>query len=259
MIIRFTGGMGNQMFQYAYGRSRSIRNGEPFKYFFVHYRGDTNRKYELGIFNIKGKKINGIFPNFLVKLSNYFHFNILNIKYGYWQNPKYFSNYEDEIRKDFQFIRPLDRKNLNILKQIENTDSVSVHIRRGDYILDIKNDGFHAVCPPSYCKVAVNYIKERIENPKFFVFSDDPKWVKNNLKIDNTTYIDWNRGDMDYKDMQLMSHCKHNIIANSSFSWWGAWLNQNPNKMVIAPKRWFNAKQAKSEVKDMIPKKWIKL
>jgi len=168
MIIRLTGGLGNQMFQYAYGRSWSIKNKKPFKYFFVYYRGDTKRKYELDIFNVKGKKINNIFPNILVKISDFLKVNIPSIKYGNWQSSKYYSNCEKEIREDFQFIKPLDEKNTNVLRKIETTNSISVHIRRGDYISDNKTNKFHGICSPKYFQKAIDYLNQRIENPKYF-------------------------------------------------------------------------------------------
>jgi hypothetical protein len=259
MIIKLTGGLGNQMFQYAYGRSISIEKGVPLKYYFVHHLGDTNRQYELGTFDIKGKKICGLIPEMLRKVGFFFSLGSLHIVSGYWQSEKYFIRYEKEIRKDFQFKKPLDKKNNKVLNEIKRTDSVSVHVRRGDYISDEITNAYHGAPPQSYYEDSVSYIKKSIKNPKFFVFSDEPEWVKNNLIIKGAKYIDWNKGRDTFKDLWLMSYCKHNIIANSSFSWWGAWLNTNPRKIVIAPKKWFENKEAQIKIGNkIIPKEWLK-
>ena len=171
-----------------------------------------------------------------------FNPNILNLKHaayldGYWQTEKYFKPIEQVIRKDFTFRNPLDKKNKALLLNITKTNSISIHIRRGDYV----NHALHGnICNENYYKIATNYIQEKTDNPVFFVFSDDPNWCKKHLHLQNSTFIDWNTGRDSYRDMQLMSHCKHNIIANSSFSWWAAWLNINPDKIVIGPDRWVN-------------------
>lgn len=260
IVIKLTGGLGNQMFQYAYGRSESIRKKQPLSYYFIHHRGDTNRQYELNVFNIKGKKIDGFYSEIFLKVGHILKLSYPHIISGYWQSEKYFIKHENEIRKDFQFKKPLDKKNKKVLEQIKNTNSVSIHIRRGDYVSNKKTNQFHGVCSLSYYKEAINYFKKRIENPKFFVFSDDPEWVKENLKKEGAIYINWNKGEDSYKDIQLMSRCKHNIIANSSFSWWGAWLNDNLEKMVIAPKKWFNDKEAQIKAGgEIVPKTWIKI
>lgn len=259
IIVELAGGLGNQMFQYAYSRSLSIKARTSFKYFFFHHLGNVNRQYELGVFNLKGTRINGLFPELVLIIFRHFHMNSPSIISGYWQSEKYFSDYEKEIREEFRFVKPLDKKNLNILKRIEKTNSVSIHIRRGDYASDKRTNQFHGVCTLSYYQKAISYIKRRTANPKFFIFSDEPEWVKDHLKIDCATFIDRNKGYKSYIDMQLMSFCKHNIIANSSFSWWGAWLNSNPDKIVIAPKKWFENNEAQKNSKDILPRAWIKI
>ena len=136
--------------------------------------------------------------------------------------------------------------------------SVCIHIRRGDYVEDIITNQFHGVCNLDYYYRSIEYIASKIKNPYFFVFSDDPLWVKQNLILKYPCdYIDQNFGKKDYEDMRVISKCKHNIIANSSFSWWGAWLNINPNKIVIAPKNWFKSKAINT--KDLIPESWFKI
>lgn len=156
---------------------------------------------------------------------------------GYWQNSKYVDEVEEQVRKAFFFPDVSDDKNKEIIKYIKENESVSLHVRCGDYI---NNASLGGICNQDYYSKAISVIKDKVDNCKFIVFSDDVEWVKNNLDLpSDSTYVDWNKGKDSYIDMQLMSYCKHNIIANSSFSWWGAWLNSNPNKTVVMPKKWF--------------------
>ena len=177
---------------------------------------------------------------------------------GFWQSDKYFLKYESEIRKDFSFPSFTDRVNINLLSEIINSNSVSIHIRRGDYIQMNSAIESHPLCSIKYYQSAISKIKEIIEKPKFYFFSDDIEWVKNQFfSVENAIFVNHNKGKDSYKDMQLMANCKHNIIANSSFSWWGAWLNPNPKKIVIAPKNWF--KDTSIDTSDLIPSTWIRL
>lgn len=287
IVSQLTGGLGNQMFQYALGRTLAYRNGGKFGYYFQNPYGVVSpRAFALKIFKLNGVllsnheyliKLNGdkkpiklikqLFklpvqkPYLLVSEKNFkFDNSIFDLKdniilSGYWQSEKYFVNIKKEILKDFIFkTSELGVRNRMLLKAILYNNSISIHIRRGDYVSDKNTNQFHGVLSPHYYKSAIEIIKKRIKKPMFFFFSDDPQWAKKNLKIDNSVYIDWNTGQDSWKDMALMSHCKHNIIANSSFSWWGAWLNQNDNKTVIGPKRWFQDKSI--DTQDLIPKKW---
>lgn len=184
-------------------------------------------------------------------------FNNLDYYYydGYFQNEKYFKDYRDEILKLFSLNETLDEKNQAILDNILQTNSVSIHVRRGDYVTLKSANDFHGVCTLDYYKKAIKYISKRIKNPHFFLFSDDIGWVMDNLKTDYPfTVIDFNplKGWM---DMNLMKNCKHNITANSSFSWWSAWLNDNPDKIVIAPEKWILQKSKCN----IIPKNWVKM
>jgi hypothetical protein len=158
---------------------------------------------------------------------------------GYWQNELYFRNYEEIIRSSYKFKKDLNNQNREMLNMIKRKNSVSIHIRRGDYV-GVKL--WENICDVQYYVNAISCIKNRITNPMFFIFSDDVTWCRANLNSlvvpDEVVYVDWNKGVDSYIDMQLMSKCKHNIIANSSFSWWGAWLNTNQDKIVIAPRIW---------------------
>ncbi len=176
---------------------------------------------------------------------------------GYWQSEKYFMGFSDEIRANFTFKLPLSIKNNEISTHISQVNAVSLHVRRGDYANSPKTTATHGLCSLDYYRAAIDYVTAHVIQPHFFVFSDDIAWVKANLNIDSSVFfIDHNTNQESYNDMRLMSLCKHNIIANSSFSWWGAWLNQNTEKIVIAPKQWFSKP---TDASDLIPAGWIRL
>jgi Glycosyl transferase family 11 len=194
----------------------------------------------------------------------YFHYwyGIKNIPcdsylMGYWQSEQYFADIANIIREDFTFKLPMSQQNAELAKQINQVNAVSLHIRRGDYANNPETMATYGLCSLDYYKEAIRYIVERVNAPHFFIFSDDINWVKNNLKIDYPyQYVDHNHGTESYNDMRLMSLCKHHIIANSSFSWWGAWLNRNPEKLVVAPQKWF---ANELNVDDLFPRGWITL
>ena len=177
---------------------------------------------------------------------------------GYWQSERYFSDAADRVRKEFSFRNPPVGKNAEILNEVAACNSVSLHVRRGDYVTNPVTNATHGVCSLDYYYRAIDYIRERVSTPTFFLFSDEPKWVRENLELGGSaTVIDHNDPDAGCEDLRLMSHCQHHIIANSSFSWWGAWLNPNLNKIVVAPERWFS--DAMRDVSDLIPATWMKL
>lgn len=285
IITKLKGGLGNQMFQYAVGRSLAEKNNINFAMDLSGYKNqnpkDTPRDYSLGIFNVlekfasaedikkyklnkwekKIRKILGINKGYVIEKNQEFDEQVLKIKDnayldGYWQCEKYFLDIKDIIYKDFSLKNPLPEKVKDIEKQISETNSISIHIRRGDYITNKNAQQHHGSCGLEYYKQAVEIIEEETEFPHFFVFSDDIEWCKENVKADKISYV--SDGNMkDYEEMYLMAKCKHNIIANSSFSWWGAWLNQNPDKIVIAPKKWLN--NPKINTDDIVPKTWLKI
>ncbi|MBD2700675.1 alpha-1,2-fucosyltransferase [Spirosoma sp. BT702] len=266
------GGLGNQMFAYAFYHSlkkRKLRslviinpllsetqhNGYEIQKIFpdtdnVKYEVYNNRNFNI-IKKILFKEIEqtnvGYFDSFI---NNNYPFLIYK---GFWQSELYFAPCEKEIRKIFKFNNALvsDITNTTLI-EIQNTNSVSIHIRRGDYI---GNSELGDVCSIEYYKESIKYISQKTNNPVFYIFSDDTEWVRNNFEGFSYTLVDWNKGNSSWQDMYQMSHCKHNIIANSSFSWWGAWLNNNPDKLVIAPKKWFNHLPDN----DIVPQSWIRL
>jgi hypothetical protein len=177
---------------------------------------------------------------------------------GYWQSENYFKSQEAQIRNDFRFRFPLTGKNEYWEQLINSTNAISLHVRRTDMINNPDIVKTHGSCGLDYYLEAANRISDGLEQPVFFIFSDDPEWCKENLHLSwPVHYIDNNQGDLAYIDMQLMSMCKHHVIANSSFSWWGAWLNTSNSKRVIAPKRWF-ADNTK-DTSDLIPSGWIRI
>ncbi len=178
---------------------------------------------------------------------------------GYFQNEKYFENITESIRKNFKFANIEGDKNKYIVSQLEKEKSVSIHIRKGDGYATWPE--FKGTCPPEYYKRAVDYLRERQSGLTFYVFTDSVDWVKSNMGwLDDYTLVDWNPcvGWGNHFDMQLMSYCKHNIIANSTYSWWGAWLNSNDAKVVIAPAEWFNLCKKIRTQSDIVPDSWIK-
>ena len=288
-IVRITAGLGNQMFQYALYRAL-IEQGKEV-YLDISDSVDRNKPdlYQLkSIFPIIEQlaireeidrfKINitdlRLYERMRRKLTlmmslpykryvekKYYNYDkrIFNLKGdyyldGYWQSEKYFSCIGKKIREEFKFIPEIVSHNMITLNQVRMTESVSIHIRRGDYV---KHPWHGGICDLEYYQKAIKLMKNKVNNPFFFIFSDDPGWCKENLLVHNSVFIDWNHGLDSFKDMQLMSNCRHNIIANSSFSWWGAWLNTSPDKIVIAPSRWLN--NTTYDHPDIVPYGWIKL
>lgn len=284
------GGLGNQMFQYAAGRRLVEKLGVKLKLDIEVFKDYTLRKYELGVFNIQecfatveeietltvAKR--GIVEKVLDRLfkrpirlpsgyiaEKYFVFDpsILQLQDqvyldGYWQSEKYFTEIETVIREEFTIKHPQTDKNKALSDSIKSSDSVSVHIRRGDYVNNPDTNSLHGVCGIDYYQRCIDFIITKVVNPHFFIFSDDPEWVKNNLKIEyESTVVEHNGTEKCYEDLLLLSQCKHHIIANSTFSWWGAWLSENPEKIVIAPKKWF--KKEDVNTKDLIPEGWIRI
>lgn len=290
IIVKFMGGMGNQLFQYAAGRAVALKNGAELKIDITGYENQdaiiTPREYSLQPFNIQEnfasqeeiEKIKGSLSgrmNLILqkigfsKKNSYFvepkfSFNpeMLEIGknaylQGYWQSEKYFKNIREIICKEFALKNEYNIEEKEITKEIKSCKAVSLHIRRGDYVSSATTSKFHGICSLEYYAKAVAHMIGNLDDLKFFIFSDDIEWVKENLKIDAPKTFVSDGKLKDYEELILMSYCRHNIIANSSFSWWGAWLNNNPEKIVIGPKNWFVDKSV--DTSDVIPETWIKL
>lgn len=283
------------MFQYAFGRALSCKlNTEVVvdSSFFNNINDEVTTKRELDICNFQVTLREVSIPDLkslkpfryrivnaiLYKLglnclqnSHYFFENqigynrsISRIKNncfisGYWQSYKYFNEFDEIIRNDFSFPSISNSNTLNVYSKINNSNSVSIHIRRGDFLNNSLNN-IHAVCSLDYYNSAVKFIQSTEFNPFFFIFSDDIEWAKVNFKLEsNCFFVDGSISKSSFQDLQLMSVCKHNIIANSSFSWWAAWLNANPKKVVVAPKLWYNDNNLNNQTVDLIPTSWVRL
>lgn len=287
-IVKILGGLGNQMFQYAlYISLKHKCNGETVKIDTSCFRGyPLHNGYELErVFNVKPEHAN--WYDLLRLAYPYCHYrmwqigkrllpkrhtmhtekdneeydaSVLNVTSdcyydGYWQNEKYFIEVKEQLYEIFT-PKVIDARNASFAKELSSCNSVSLHVRRGDYT---KNPLYGGICDETYYINAIKKIQSYIDVDVYCVFSNDIVWCKEKLPkiIGNKAirYVDWNTGTNSYMDMYLMSHCRHNIIANSSFSWWGAWLNRSKDQIVISPKKWNNIKGSKFE----IPEKWQRL
>jgi hypothetical protein len=177
---------------------------------------------------------------------------------AHWQEYGYPEYVKEELFNDLQFIPITDEQNRQTREQILASNAVSLHVRRGDYLKPHVAPTFTEICTPAYYSKAIEYISHKVKQPLFFVFSDDIQWVKENLPLDNAVYVNWNIRSNSFRDMQLMSLCKHHIIANSTFSWWGAWLNRQDCKTVICPARWAYGFPAGFEDK-LFPPEWHRI
>jgi hypothetical protein len=276
IIINLTGGLGNQMYQYAFGRYVSIKHKTKLKYHFTNALFNTQREFSLDVFNIQasvatdsdlkeyGVNRNNYFNRVLYLLDErygiQFNKNIItqripyifneslrncpNNRYiqGYFADERFFKGIEDIILKDFTSKKPLDQKNIKIIGEIKQTNSVSIHVRRGDLVSNKANSISNGFIGLDYYIYAINKIKKTISYPHFYVFSDDIPWCKENLTmlIDDASFINHNTGTASYKDLLLMKECKHNILANSTFSRWSAYLNSNKNKVIITPSSYYS-------------------
>jgi len=276
------------MFQYAFAKSLSLKRKKSFLLDANDFNYDKLRNFELDLFHLKNKlasnevirvskikqenrflklakkgfQLSSKSVIFVEKTLNYIP-SIERIKAnyfdGYWQTEKYFTHFENEIRKDFRMKIAPNEYYSEMLQLARNTESISVHFRRGDFANNPETNQFHGLCDVIYYRKAMEYMKNKLGNVTFFMISDDIEWVKNEFKTESNIIFIENFKGKDYEDMRLMSHCKHNIIANSSFSWWGAWLNENASKIVITPQRWFSNEEKQKQTIDLIPENWIKL
>lgn len=290
IIVKLMGGLGNQMFQYAIGRSLAVKTNQELK-FDLSFLSDkspkinfTFRELELDKFNInlefssieenrffinKLSILNKILFKLNLKSSNLYivenphkQLNISNINGdvyldGFWQSEYYFCDIRNYLLNDFS-LSILSNEVSLLTDEIIRNSSVSIHIRRGDYSSNSHINSYHGTCNIEYYLKAISYFSNKLANPIFYFFSDDINWVKDNFESkQNFRFISLKDSKSPHYDMYLMSKCLHNVIANSSFSWWGAWLNQNPNKTVIAPINWF-VNPSNNPI-DLIPQNWIRL
>lgn len=279
LVVRIIGGLGNQMLQYSFGKFLS-KKGYDVRYDISDFSKYSLSSYKLkDIFKIELPTVNEADLR-KIKDNSTFFFSRLRRKFlgrnrqhimqndfelgdldknsiyyldGYWHSLEYLRTVESEIKHEFSVAKSLSQNADNILSQIKESNSVSVHFRRGDYVKFRKNVQIYTECDHRYYYPAASCLVKKIPNPTFFAFSDDIQWVKKNFTGFNIKYVE---DTVDYEDLTLMSSCKHNIIANSTFSWWGAFLNSNGAKLVIAPKNWFKDRSRSIE---FIEESWRRL
>lgn len=296
IIVSLKGGLGNQMFQYACGKALAIKNNDVLKLdisaFINQHPDETPRSFALNCFTITAplasatemthvKKYLG--SQFLFNTISYinkkiyrrfypdYHPEIMNSRGnvfldGFFNSELYFKDIRQVILTEFQLKYPWSQSateaRTEILQQStlskNNQISISLHVRRGDYVSNLKANSWHGVCSIDYYKKAIEYIAhETKKTPTLFVFSDDIPWVKENLMTPYTTVYVIKKDDMtDHEEMHLMSICDHHIIANSTYSWWGAWLDQKKT-IVVAPKKWTLVEPTPH--KHILPSSWIPL
>ena len=297
IVVKLMGGLGNQMFQYAFAKNLSIKNNTSLKIdlsFLLDRSPRENfifRDFDLDIFNINfevvqeneienGSLFNaskGLLSSLFSKkksledfklIEEHFYFEKKNIKEdkdiyleGYWQSEKYFLENEKTIRKEYNFKYSLSEAEVKLNNLLSQVESVCVNFRRTDF-LDLKNSAdTHGVVEYDYYIKAIDLIAKRIKSPHFFIFSDDIEWCKENVKITYPiTFVEHSfKGEKFSSYLQLMKNCKHFIIPNSTFAWWAAWLSESKDKIVIAPNNWFKDPTLQSQTSDIIPSSWIKL
>lgn len=288
ILVRLMGGLGNQMFQYAAVRALAVSINGEVALDLKTFNEDHKRNYALGAFNVSARIaleneikriseprvfnriLNRIFtrkrilPPYQIYEEDLTAITPLRVPHpgdcyivGDWQSEVYFQTIRDILLKEFVLKTPLSQPAQSYLNKINRGKSIALHVRRGDYIDNASNLAIYAQLDLSYYLKALEYIRSQSGNCRVFVFSDDIEWCKHNLDvIEGVTFIE-HSGQSDFEELFLMSCCSHNIIANSSFSWWGGWLNKNPEKIVIAPKVWFNGSDECNE--RLIPAGWKRI
>lgn len=292
LIVKIQGGLGNQMFEYALakyleaagknvkiylghysdsykGSEDAIHNGYELQHIFTPTISVASKKEVLRYARVNRDLLSRALNKVLGTRKTHIRQEDLNKKYcyfpqlkdlknayldGYWNSFLYADEVKSSIMREFKFKNKLSDRNVMVAKHIKDTISISLHIRHGDYL---KLQDRYAIPTVEYYISAIAYFQKRFKDARFFCFSDDIEWCKKYIDIDNIEFIDWNTGRDSYVDMQLMSLCKHNIVANSTFSMWAAWLNTYEEKIVIRPEAVFV--DADNEKIDMWPKEWISL
>lgn len=268
MIVGLLGGLANQMWQAAFGISVAEARREEL--FFTRFRvdGDVKRSYGLDAFQIEPKFVDketkSVFHD-----GGRFNPNVYTAPFnttfiGYWQTERYLN--PALVKQAFCFRGLPSDKSISMAGKISRVweRSVSIHVRRSDYAAETHTRNYHGLLPMKYYNNAMSYIRERVENPQFFVFSDDPDWCRQNFS--DATIVDHNKPGngksigQEHEDLWLMSCTRHAIMANSAFSWWSCWLaGDKEGKIAIAPKQWFQNPLAQQMSQDLIPERWLRL
>jgi hypothetical protein len=278
IISTLAGALGNQMFQYAAGRALALRRGTELALDLGWLAPRSRFVYELGVFQLdvelvwtyrhmrraRLRELLRLAPP--ARLQDWkregftFDPGVLELPAnarlaGYWQSEKYFADHADAIRADFEFHEPLDERNAAAAAEITASTAVALHVRRGDYVTDPGARSYLGALPLEYYRDAAELVRSYAPDPHFYVFSDDPAWCRTHLRFGSpTTFVDHNQG-RGHDDLRLMTLCRHHVIANSSFSWWGAWLARPDGQIVVAPRRW----GADADAGDIVPERWCLL
>jgi hypothetical protein len=288
IVTQLLGGLGNQLFQYCLGRALAAKHRTELRldvsgfdayrlrtYALEHFRISASvltasERAALGDFRQRKTRVARLFSrpftNSLpvIRERNFgFDPEVLNAPpscnlEGYWQSPKYFAAIETLIREELTVKEALAGRNRELAQAIAETVAVAVHVRRGDYATNPETNRYHGTCSPAYYEMAETFLRQQCSDLHLYVFSDDPEWTDMNLRFKSpVTTVRHNTAARDYEDLRLMSLCRHHIIANSTFGWWGAWLSGYPQKKVVAPKHWFGDRTLRTD--DLIPDSWIRL
>lgn len=289
IISQIFGGLGNQLFQYAAGRALAVRHGTTLRLDTSAFRQYKLRSYDLRHFRIEASEMSvpelealglGVAkPGRLAHLARRllgspkvpvikergfgFDSRLLDAPdtcylEGYWQSPRYFNSVAARIRSELGVREPLAGRNLEIARQMTHHTAVSLHVRRGDYVSNAHTSRYHGTCGPEYYAAAETLLQARVGEMHLYVFSDEPDWAEANLHfLSSATIVRHNGPEQGHEDLRLMSLCRHHIVANSTFSWWGAWLCNHADKLVVAPRNWFA--EANLSAADLIPDDWIRV
>jgi hypothetical protein len=288
IVVRIIGGIGNQMFQYAAGRALAAKYNVSLKLDLRWMRRYRRREFLLHKFPFSIEnpswfdrlkftwfpfQRNPFFPyikiiqkyNRIIYMepsspfdSNFWNLGPDRFLFGYFQSEKYFKDYEALIRNDFRYNSDFSLYDGEVIEALQSQNATAIQFRRGDYITNKATYRSIGVCSMDYYEQAVAYLKSKLKNFRLLVFSDEIGWCRQNIKFDRTVFVE-RRGGTPLDDMFLAVKCKNIILANSTFSWWCAWLNPNPKKIVIAPKKWFKSDELNKNVYDLIPDNWIRI
>jgi len=292
IVVRLIGGLGNQLFQYALGRRLALERGVPLKLDLSWFQTQSLRHYMLDRFKIDAETVTpqeiarltgsnweGVSDQVYQMIQKYvpyyrrsvvkeakYSFDPLILKaksdvllIGYWQTEKYFKQIESHLRQEFSLKQPLSPESARLAERIQRGNSISVHVRRTDYVESVRRIQVYDVCSIEYYQKAAEYLCKIVPNASFFVFSDDISWAANNLSFLSPAIeiVDVKGTSQDAEELILMGYCRHHIIANSSFSWWGAWLGTTPQTVTIAPQQWI--RNSRRENPDITPAGWIRM
>ena len=288
IVVRLSGGLGNQLFQYAAGRALSARVDSDLvldlSWFGERHWQTTRRSYELSHYPIRARVLG---PGELERRILYTHPLLKRLPWpvgwrplrlvrqshsgfdssfgdlpddvfldGYWQSSRFFGSVSADVRREATTDVPVTAEDAEVNAAIATSESVCIHVRRGDYVTLRGAARTHGALSPAYYQRAIARVIEAVPSPHFFVFSDDPEWTRENIRVDAPVrYVTHNTPAAAHRDLRLMSACRHQIVANSSLSWWSAWLNSNPAKIVIAPEPWFR----RDDLTDLVPDQWVRV